>query len=105
MGGIQEPGHLRRGLALDAHGQAKGANFQVGDTAIEHLPEQIGRLFSREGARAVLTASDFFDVVANTHAFHSNLFVIGWWVAVIRSRWAGSWSGKWDTKPMQDFRR
>ena len=65
--GVQEAGHLRGRFALDAHGQAERADFQVGHRAVEHLAEQVGRLLARDGARAVLAAPDFLDVLADSH--------------------------------------
>ena len=48
VGGIQKPGHLRRGFALDAHGQAERAHFQVGDGAVQQLAHQVGGLLAGE---------------------------------------------------------
>ena len=65
--GIQKTRHLLRRLALDAHGQAERANFQIRHRAVEHLPKQVRRLFTRERPRALFAAPDFLDVFANCH--------------------------------------
>ena len=64
---VQEPGHLLRRFALDPHGQAKSADFQVAHGPIEHLAEQVGRLFPAQGARAIASTADLLEVCANAH--------------------------------------
>jgi hypothetical protein len=65
--GVEEAGHLLGRLALDAHGQAEGADLEVGDAAIQHLAEQVGGLGAVERPRALLAAADFLDVLADAH--------------------------------------
>ena len=67
VGGVQKAGHFLGGFALDAHGQAEGANLEVGDGAVQHLAEQIGGLLAGERAGAVFAAADFLDVVTDAH--------------------------------------
>ena len=66
---IDETGHLLWGFTFDAHGQAKRADFQVADLAIEHLPHQVGRLLAIERSRAILAPANFFDVYTDAHAW------------------------------------
>ena len=66
-GGVQKTGHFFCRFALDAHGQAKGANLQIGHCAVQHLTEQVRRLLAVQRAGTVLAASDFLDVLANGH--------------------------------------
>ena len=68
MSGIQKPGHFLGRLALDAHGEAKSADFQIGHAGVKDLAKQIGGLLTRQGACAVLATTDFFDVMPNAHA-------------------------------------
>ena len=65
---IDKTGHLLWGFTFDAHGQAKRADFQVADLAIEQLPHQVGGLLAVERARAVLAPANFFDVCTDAHA-------------------------------------
>ena len=65
--GIEKTSHFFRRFPLDAHGQAKRANFKVRDRAVQHLAEQIGGLRTAERAGAIFAAADFLDVVANSH--------------------------------------
>jgi hypothetical protein len=65
--GVQKTGHLGGRFTLDAHGQAEGPDLQVTHRAVEHLAEQVGGLVPREGARAILSAADFLDVLADSH--------------------------------------
>ncbi|MCY1369567.1 hypothetical protein D9M69_566140 [compost metagenome] len=67
VGRVEETGHLVRGFALDAHGQAERAGFQVGHAAVEHLAEQVAGLLARERTGASRAAADFLDVVADSH--------------------------------------
>jgi hypothetical protein len=64
---IEEAGHLLGRLALDAHGQAETADLQVGHGAVQHLAEQVGRLFARERLGAACATADFLDVLADSH--------------------------------------
>jgi hypothetical protein len=64
---VEEARHLFGRFALDAHGQAKAADFEVGHRAVQHLAHQVGGLRARQRAGAVLAAADFLDVLANTH--------------------------------------
>jgi hypothetical protein len=41
MGGVEEAAHLLGRLALDAHGDAEGADLEVGHAAIEDLAEEV----------------------------------------------------------------
>ena len=65
--GIQKPRHLLAGFTLDAHGQAERANLQIRHRAVQHLAEQIRCLIARDGSRALLAASDDFDVLTDAH--------------------------------------
>ena len=65
--GVQEPAHLLGRLALDAHGQAEGANFQVGHAAVQHLAKQVRGLLTRERLGAARTSADFLDVLTDAH--------------------------------------
>jgi hypothetical protein len=64
---VEEARHLFGRFTLDAHGQAKAADFEVGHRAVQHLAQQVGGLRARQRAGAVLAAADFLDVLANTH--------------------------------------
>jgi hypothetical protein len=66
-GGVQKTRHFLGGFALDAHGKAKSACFQVGDGAVQQLAPQVGCFFAGDGAGAVFAAPDDFDVVADAH--------------------------------------
>jgi hypothetical protein len=60
--------HLLGRLALDAHGDAEGADLEVGDRAIEDLAEQVrAPAGAVERPRALLAAADFLDVLADAH--------------------------------------
>jgi hypothetical protein len=48
----RKPAHFVGRFALDAHGQAEAADFQVGHLAVEQLPQQVCRLRARERARS-----------------------------------------------------
>ena len=67
LGRIDESGHFCWGFTFDAHGQAKGANFQIADVAIEQLPHQVGRLLAAERTRTILAPANFFDVCTDAH--------------------------------------
>lgn len=75
--GVQKTGHFGRRFALHAHGDAKGAQFQIGALAVEQLAHQVGGLLAREVARAGAAAADFFEIRADSHEVY-----FGWaWVA------------------------
>ena len=65
--GIEETGHFLRRLALDAHREAEGAEFELADAAVEQLAEQVGGLRAVERAGAVLAAPDFLEIVTDCH--------------------------------------
>ena len=67
MRGVEKTSHLFRGFALDAHRQAERTDFKVAHRAVEHLPEQVGSLLTRDRPRALLAAADFLDVLADAH--------------------------------------
>ena len=71
VGGAEKAAHFLGRFALDAHGQAEGADFQIGHVAVEQLAKQVCRLLAREWLGAAGAATDFFDVLANAHVF--------WW--------------------------
>ena len=67
MGRVQKTGHFFSGFAFDPHGQAKRADLQIAQTAIQNLAEQVCGLRAVQRPRAVFAASDFFDVCAYAH--------------------------------------
>ncbi len=67
MHGVEEAAHLFGGLALDAHGDAEGADFQIRGLAVEHLAQQVGGLRAVYGLGAACAAADFLDVLADAH--------------------------------------
>jgi len=46
VGRVQKAGHFVGRFTLDAHGQAKCADFKIGDRSVQHLAEQVGRLLA-----------------------------------------------------------
>ncbi len=74
VGGVEEAAHLVGGFALDAHGDAEGAHFVVGDLSVEHLPEEIGGLFAANGTGAARAAAEVLEIVADAAHGSGN-----WW--------------------------
>ena len=65
--GIEKAQHFIHAFAFDAHGHAKGAHLQIAHLAIEQLPEQVGRLLTRQRACAAHAATNFLDVLTDSH--------------------------------------
>ena len=65
--GVEESAHFLHRFALDAHGHAEGADFEVAGLAVENLAEQIGGLGTVQRLGAARAPADFFDVVADAH--------------------------------------
>jgi len=73
---VEKTRHFIGGLALEAHGQAEGADLEIAHGAVEHLSEQVGGLRAFECARAVLAAPDFFQMVFDAHCRHCAIVII-----------------------------
>ena len=67
LGGVEKACQLFGAFALETHGNAKAAQLQITDLAVQHLPHQIAGLGPRKRARALGAATDFLDVVADAH--------------------------------------
>jgi len=67
LGGIQQTRHFLGRFALDAHGQAERANFQIAQLSVEQLPHEICGLFAGERTRALLAAADVFEIGGDAH--------------------------------------
>ena len=66
-GGIQKARHFIGCFALDAHGQAKSPDFQVGELVVQQLTHQIGGLCTVPRPSAIFATADFLEVRTDAH--------------------------------------
>ena len=65
--GIEKTRQFFGTFALEAHGNAKAAQLQVADLAVEHLSHQVAGLCTRQGTGSLAAAANFLDVMTDAH--------------------------------------
>jgi hypothetical protein len=71
VGGGEKADQLRDRLALDAHRQREGADFKIGDAAVEDLRHQVVCIVAAQRTCAFAATADHPEVAGNAHRWLS----------------------------------